>query len=375
MITPFDDFPIHQTAVPVTLPESGDPGFYDRYYFGGHNVGGTVVFSSALGLYPNRNVMDAAFSIVIDGVQHSVFASGHIARDRRTAIGPITVNIIEPLRVLHIRVDDPESGMKADLTFRAKTAALEEPRQTVRREGVQTMDYTRLAQWGSWEGTIGVGDVTLQVRPDDVVGTRDRSWGYRPVGERTPTNLPPRTPQVFWLWAPIHFADLCTHLASFEHSNGFRWLEQAVLVPLLDDPVNDPTWGTSIPAPTPVRNVRHELTWRLGTREIERATLRFDTVDGEHVMEFTPVATSMQKGIGYGHPYWGHGRAHGELEVGRESYVIADLDRQQYENVHVQTVCRVQYGDRVGVGILEQLAIGDHEPSGLHGMYDGFRTD
>ncbi|NLT30939.1 MAG: hypothetical protein GXX86_10880 [Propionibacterium sp.] len=374
MITPFDDFPIHQTPSPVTQPGTSDPNFYDRFYFGGHDAAGTVVFAAAMGLYPNRNVMDAAFSVVVDGVQHCVFASGPLPRDRHTGIGPISVEYNEPLRVLQLLVDDPESGLRAELTFRARTAAVAEPRQTTHREGVLIMDYTRMSQWGTWSGRISVGDTTLEVSADRVVGVRDRSWGVRPLGDRTPTNLPARTPQVFWLWAPLHFDDVCTHLAAFELANGFRWLEQAVLVPLLDDPAASPTWGADAPAPQLVRNVVHDLTWRPGTREIARAAICFDTADGPQRMELTPVATFLQKGIGYGHPHWLHGRAHGELTVGRETYVLADVDREQYENVHVQTVCRVTWGDREGVGILEQLVLGDHEPSGLTGMYDGWRA-
>lgn len=41
MLTPFDDYPVHQIALPV---------------------------AHAFGLYPNRGIIDAAFSVVHDGV-------------------------------------------------------------------------------------------------------------------------------------------------------------------------------------------------------------------------------------------------------------------------------------------------------------------
>ena len=36
MLTPFDDYPIHQTPLPVAHPASGDPNHYDRFWFNGY---------------------------------------------------------------------------------------------------------------------------------------------------------------------------------------------------------------------------------------------------------------------------------------------------------------------------------------------------
>ena len=35
MLTPFDDFPIHQTPEPIAQTVSADPNHYDRYFFDG----------------------------------------------------------------------------------------------------------------------------------------------------------------------------------------------------------------------------------------------------------------------------------------------------------------------------------------------------
>ena len=37
----------------------------------------------------------------------------------------------------------------------------------------------------------------------DTWGSRDRSWGIRPVGERNAYGAPTGPPQFFWLWAPL----------------------------------------------------------------------------------------------------------------------------------------------------------------------------
>ena len=36
MLTPFDDYPIHQTSLPVAHTVSGDPNHYDRFWFNGY---------------------------------------------------------------------------------------------------------------------------------------------------------------------------------------------------------------------------------------------------------------------------------------------------------------------------------------------------
>jgi hypothetical protein len=79
------------------------------------------------------------------------------------------------------------------------------------------------------------------------------------------------------------------------------------------------------------------------------------------------------RGIGYLHPTWGHGRSHGELETARESLSVADLDQTEATNLHVQTIVKAHMGDNVGIGVLEQLAIGSHEPTGLVGLLEGYQ--
>ena len=81
MLTSFDDYPVHQTGVPVQQPATGDRNHYDRYFFNGYDREGTLFFALAMGRYPNRAVLDASFSVVADGVQRSVHASGRAPVD------------------------------------------------------------------------------------------------------------------------------------------------------------------------------------------------------------------------------------------------------------------------------------------------------
>ena len=67
VLSSFDDFPIHQTSQPVARTGSSDLNHYDRYFFNGYTRDTRLYFAAAMGLYPNRHVADASFSVVVDG--------------------------------------------------------------------------------------------------------------------------------------------------------------------------------------------------------------------------------------------------------------------------------------------------------------------
>ncbi|MFN8036871.1 MAG: hypothetical protein U0V73_13130 [Acidimicrobiia bacterium] len=372
MLTPFDDYPIHQTSLPIAHPESGSPDHYDRFFFNGYRE--DLYFGVCMATYPNRGIIDAAFSVVHDGVQRSVFASGRLPLDRtQTSIGPITIEILEPLGRTRIRVDAPDQGIGADLVFVPRTAALEEPRQTIVDGPKLVMDYTRLTQWGGWSGTIGDGSGAggLVLDAETARGTKDRSWGVRPVGLPAPGAPNPILPEIFFLWAPLQFENRCTHFMCFERADGERWLESAAVLPILSP--GDPTWGPDLGIEK-LAGGAYELHWKHGLRRSEGAaiTLHHRSGTAERIV-LEPLVTFRMRGIGYANPDWSHGVWKGELAVGGESFPVDALDNVEPSNIHVQQVVRAtsETGEQ-GIGILEQLVFGPHEPTGLHDFLDGY---
>lgn len=370
MLTPHDDFPIHQTPLPIAHTVSSDVNHYDRYWFNGYNADGSVFFAAAMGHYPNRGVIDAAFSIVRGGVQRSLFVSGRMPIDRSTKIGPFEIQILEPLRTLAIRIGGNDQGITADLVFSAVTAAVEEPRQTLVVDGRATMDATRLTQWGRWNGSLTVDGETVSL--SNAYGTRDRSWGVRGVGAPAPTNMPPRVPQLFWLWAPIHFDTFCTHNAAFEYSNGHRWMSAARYVPHLERS-DSPTWGND--TTEHLNWWDYDVEWKPGTREMARTVITGKRLNGSEIRhELEPIVTFRMRGIGYTHPQFGHGHAHGELAINGETLDLAEINPEDPSMVHIQTLSRVHSNLGEGIGVLEQLVFGDHVPTQLSGFVDGYRS-
>ena len=136
-----------------------------------------------MGIYPHLNIIDAAFVVVRDGVETALHASRWLGMERMdTTVGPISIEVLEPLQKLKLKVDAPDKGIKAEIVFEGRAFPIEEPR-FIRRNGPRTMmDYTRLTQNGRYTGGLEVDGKRESV--DGFVGTRDRSWGIRPVGAR-----------------------------------------------------------------------------------------------------------------------------------------------------------------------------------------------
>jgi hypothetical protein len=369
VLHPLDDHPIHQTPEPLAHPATGDRNFYDRYFFNGYTRDGSLFFAAALGVYRNRAIVDAAFSVVQGGRQWALHASRQGDALGALRVGPIAVAIEEPMRTLRIAVAPNDLGLEADLRFRARTAAVEEPRFVRREQGRLLMDVTRLTQFGTWEGSLRAGDAPRALAPGDALGCRDRSWGIRPVGERAPGPML-AVPQFFWLWAPLHFEDCCTHFDVNEDGEGRRWHENGVVVPLLTDPARDSTVDAG--GVEAMRAVEHAIAWQRGTRRAARAEVALVAHGGaRHAIALEPLLTFQMCGLGYLHPEWSHGTWKGPEAVAGEVYELADCNPLDPRFVHVQQLVRARWGARTGIGVLEQLVIGAHAPSGLTGLLDG----
>lgn len=367
MLSGFDDYPIHQASVPVSETAGSDINFYDRSFFNGYDRDGSSYFGVAMGLYPNRHVADAAFSVIRGTEQISVFASQRAPADRRDAlhIGPIRIEVVEPMHVLRVSVDAPEHGVAADLTFTSRSAAIEEPHYWW-RVGVRAIfDYTRFTQFGEWTGWIDVDGDRVDFVPQRVWGSRDKSWGVRPVGEPAPTGAPVAPPQFYWLWAPVNFETLSTHFDVNEYGDGRRWHEVGVLA------------RTDGSAAEHMRTVDYRVTWRPGTRWADR--FEYDLVDWQgqvHTVTLQSRREFQMCGLGYGHPEFGHGVWKGESVVAAERFSLPVATPCSRQHLHVQALCDATYrapdgSTESGIGILEQMAIGQH-PTGLTGIFDPY---
>ncbi len=371
MITSFDDYCIHQTTAPVARPAHSDRNFYDRYWMNGIDPEGGYIFEAGLGLYPNRHVMGAHFSIANGSHQYAFHGSRRAPRERgETVVGPLAIEILEPMRKLRLLLAPNDTGIECDLVFTAASVPHEEPESVMYDDGHLILHSSRFTQLGYWQGFFSVDGQRVAV--NRAVGTRDKSWGVRPVGEPQggAPGLLNKEPGVYWCWNPINFGDVCTQMGTFEDRDGQPTQVSADLLPLYDDPAEIP--GGDDPGHIPMVEVSHRIQWQPGTRRPRSAELLLADRQGQRYDIEMNVGLRFQVlGLGYNHPTWGHAVWQGELEIAREDWVLDELDPLGFEFLHVHHVVHARMGERRGIGTLENIAIGRHDPSGFKDLFDG----
>ena len=363
MITKADDYPVHQKPTPIA--EVGTSrNFYDRYFFNGYSSDDKIFFGAALCVYPNLNIMDAAFTIAYQGVQHNVRASRILDLERLdTVVGPIEVKVIEPLQKLQVLVDDKDSGINVDIIFDGFTEVLQEPQMYLYDGPRKTMDTCRMVQHGSWTGKIKIKDQIINVDKDIFNGSRDRSWGIRPVGayDSQPT-APMSLPQFYWLWNPAHFQDFTTQFHFVDDSEGNLVNGHAVLQ--YRNKKEKETFS----------DLEKSVEYFEGSRRVKSLIINALDKNKDKVnLQITPQKRVFMCGLGYMHQEWGHGHFKGENERTYDTYNL-DEDPHDPPFLHIQSISDITFSRKketyVGSCILEELILGPHKPSGFEDLFD-----
>ncbi len=366
MLTPLDDYLVHQTPYPVNQVYTSDRNFYDRYFYGAYTTDGSAYLMIAFGAYPNVGVMDAFATAVIDGkTQYIVRGSRTLGYDRMdTQVGPIRIEIEEPLRRARLQCEANDSGLAFDMQFESIIAPFEEP-HFLRTAGNRTvMDYTRMTQHGRWSGTFTAGGRTYEVDPATWWGVRDHSWGIRPVGGGDgPVAPPPNAGPAgfYWVWSPVQFDDRCFMYTVSEEPDGQRWHSAAEF--RYSEKAGNP--------PEPLLVAEHDFKLQPGTRLWQSGSMIVVRADGTRAkLTMTPKARLYMAGGGYSYlGGWRHGQYHGPLVVETETWDLTDPETVKKAGVHTQTICdyTVEGIDGIGTGhgIFEFLLLGAYLPYGL----------
>ena len=301
-LSSWDDYPVHQAAEFIAHPATSDRNFYDRYYFNMHPCSGDWFAIFGYGQYPNLGVVDAFIDVRLGGSQHVVRASAPLIDRGDLSVGPFRVEVLEPLRRLRVVVEPTEHSVAMDVTWEGHIPAMAEPRQYMRSKGKVVFDTQRLAQTGRWSGTMSVGGTDIEVAPGHCWGTRDRSWGVRPVGEPETDGI--RQGELvlggMWNYFPMQFDDHAIMYICHERDDGERPLVQGERVWV------DPARGVE-----ELGRAEHEHHLVPGTRVIDRSMLRFPAA-GLEITCRPLLANYVSIGTGYGiDADWRHGMYHG----------------------------------------------------------------
>jgi hypothetical protein len=174
---------------------------------------------------------------------------------------------------------------------------------------------------------------------------------------------PPRMPQFYWLWAPLNFEDRFMLYHNNAEASGKPWNTASAMGALGDAEAMH------------MVSCHSTLQFKSGTRHAKSAVI--ETVDPQNRkwrVTLTPKFNFYMSGIGYMNPDWGHGHYKGENAVGYDEYATAGVNEIDPRFWHVQAFCTAHLqgpdGAREGQGVLEQLIIGPHAPSGFKEMLD-----
>lgn len=189
------------------------------------------------------------------------------------------------------------------------------------------------------------------------VGTRDRSWGIRPLA---PSEPPGRWDEdaaggFWWLYVPLRFEEFAIIVIAQELPDGYRTLNDATRI-WADGRIEQLGWP------------RAEIRYRPGSRHPVAATLHCTTPDGRalpvevETLGFVPL----HLGPGYGDASWSHGDWRGRDWSERVDVDLSDAGvagRTAYGNT--DHVARATCEGAEGWGLFEHASIGRHDPTGF----------
>jgi hypothetical protein len=368
VVGPLDEYPLHQVPLPIGWAGSSDRNFYDRCYLNAHDRTGDIFLITGMGYYPNLGTKDAFLMVRRGDVQTAVHLGDSIDGDRLNQhVGNYRIEVVEPLKKLRVVLEETE-GMACDLTWEGSFDVLQEQPHVMRAGSRVTLDAQRFAQVGTWSGTLSLDGEDVAVTPDTWVGTRDRSWGIRPVGEAEPAGRPADPPfeGMWWLYVPMRFEDFAVVLIMQESPDGFRVLNDCTRI-WADGRVEQLGWP------------RVDIHYTPGTRVPTGATILCTSPSGTTVtLEVeSRLAVPLHVGGGYGGDSdWTHGVWKGEGFTERVTYDVTSADvagRVMFGVIdHVgRAECRDGDGPAVeGWGLFEHAALGRHDPSGFADWFD-----
>ncbi|EGD56414.1 hypothetical protein [Gordonia neofelifaecis] len=366
MLSEMDDYPIHQVAEVIRHVGTSDRNFYDRYYFNCHHGDPDDPWLIiGLGVYPNLGVTDC-FAVVRYHDEHIVVRGSRAlgANRNELQVGPFTVEILDGLKRLHVKLEPGHGDLSFDLVFDADGPAALEPRHFQRQLERVTFDTMRFVQTGRWTGSMTVDGQDFDVEPETWRGNRDRSWGVRPVGEAEPPGRRAANTDAtsfFWIYSVMRFEDYAVSVIVQELRTGERIMGDARRI--WNDPEREPEW---------LGRVEHDVQFVSGGREPASATLRFIKPSGEEIV--VRCAPQLANFIGFGTGYgleqdWRHGMWQGEEKVEALHQKISELDAT------MKLFCPADYlatfelsenGETVqGRGLFEFSVIGPHDQYGF----------
>jgi hypothetical protein len=194
LLTPYDEFPVHQATRPFSHIPSSDTAWDDGYFFGLLNPDEELFLFTGMRVSPNTDMIGGYVGVCIRGRQYTTRFSRIWREAFDTHIGPLRYAFKEPFKDIHLTLADNASDLAMDLHWLGLAPAHEEEHHLATNRGRRSTDQTRYSQIGTAEGWIEFEGKRIEVSKDNWTATRDHSWGIyadRPPFKNQTKLLPP----------------------------------------------------------------------------------------------------------------------------------------------------------------------------------------
>jgi len=176
-----DEFPYHQITETFAGVAGSDPQWNDGHYVCVCDGAGAVALTSNVRLYQNNDVLDGFVCIRHEGRQHNIRLSRRLRSDMdHLGVGPLRLEIVEPMKVVRLVLEDNEHDIALDLVCRSTTVAYEDPIEVSRVDGRLLSERATYEIVGQCEGWVRVGSATHHLSADTSAFFRNHSWGNQP---------------------------------------------------------------------------------------------------------------------------------------------------------------------------------------------------
>jgi len=285
-LTPYDEFPVHQAPQPFSYVPSTDYNWDDGYFFGAFNPDEQVFLGTGARVNPNSDMIGGYALINVAGHQLTFRFSRSWRRDFNLRVGPWSVEFIEPLKCMRVRLEPNDSGLSFDLLWEGTAPAVLEDHHVATRRGRRTTDQSRYSQPGKVGGWIQRRDRRWELDPKTWSGSRDHSWGL--YAERPPLGpvaslLPPPPPlpagepqRALRFWTLFRTEPFSGFYHLHETADGV----QANFNDVFGTPFAGEIFQGFGGSPVRLKSGRHEIELQPGTRLLKKATVHLEDVDG-----------------------------------------------------------------------------------------------
>ena len=288
MLLGIDEYPFHQVTETFAAVAGSDPSWNDGHYVCAADQAGTVAFTSNLRLYANNDVLDGFVCLRHAGHQYNVRVSRRLRpRMEQLEVGPLRLEIVEPLETVRLVLDDNDIGIRLDVTCHTSNVPYMGPIEIRRIDGRLLSERATYELTGECSGWVEIAGEHFELQRETASFFRNHSWGYQPprggprlYGAPTPSKRVPGVRQ----WVLFHLPD---HGGFFFTDPSGRAASGKGAI-LTKDRI------------TPVVGIEHDLDFYPGDRRVRAGTFRLTDVDGvARDYEFTDLGWVYCQGGGY----------------------------------------------------------------------------